>query len=267
MTLQHFGKEYGSNAPLNYERFFVPAIGAPLATDLIESAMILPGERILDVACGTGIVARLVFKKSGNTSSVTGLDINPGMLAVAREVSPPEINWMEASAEEIPAEDNTFDVVLCQISLMFVPDKRKALGEMYRVLKPKGRILLSAPGPASPVWEAFAEVLNETAGQQAAGFVKQVFSLHDANEVLRDMRNANFNTISIHNYRKKFLLPSSKDFLWQYIKSTPLDTMLSDSDEGKLSEIETKIVDRWKDFEEDGNLTDELNILVASGNK
>ncbi len=96
MTLQHFGKEYGNNASENYERFFVPAIGAPLANDLVDRANIQSGERVLDLACGTGIVARKAFEKTGETSFVAGLDINPGMLAVASDRSPSNIKWYEA---------------------------------------------------------------------------------------------------------------------------------------------------------------------------
>lgn len=267
MTLQHFGKEYGSNASENYERFFVPAIGAPLARDLMDYAMIQPGERVFDVACGTGIVARLALEQADDIGSVVGLDINPGMLAVARAVSPPQIDWYEASMENIPLQDNLFDVVLCQASLMFVPDKQKALNEMYRVLAPGGRVLVNAPGPASHIWKALIETFNKFIGPEAAGFIKRVFYLHNADEMRQLMISAGFNNITITKYIKKFKLPASKDFLWQYVKSTPLGAMLSDADEDTLSELENEIVGRWSGFEEEGNLSDQLSIMVASAHK
>ena len=85
----------GANPAENYERFFVPAIGAPVAADLIEIAALRPGERVLDVACGTGVVTRLAAARVGNSGSIVGLDVNPGMLAVARSVtrSPMVIEW------------------------------------------------------------------------------------------------------------------------------------------------------------------------------
>src|SRR4051812_46082 len=94
---------YAGNAAENYEQYFVPVIGAPLASGLVEAAGLETGERVLDVACGTGAVARLVAERVGAPGRVTGLDPNPGMLAVARGASPsPAIDWCEAHAESIP---------------------------------------------------------------------------------------------------------------------------------------------------------------------
>ena len=119
MTRQHFNRSLGATAPENYERFFVPAIGRPLAHDLVRVAALHIGEHVLDVGCGTGVVARLAAERVGPGGSVAGLDINPGMLAVARSVTPPDmkIEWYEASAESMPLPSGAFDVVLCQMSL------------------------------------------------------------------------------------------------------------------------------------------------------
>ena len=87
MTNPYFGKAYRGDPAANYERFFVPAIGAPLATDLIHLAELRPGERVLDIACGTGVVARLASQQVGATGTVAGLDVNPGMPA------PEEFLW------------------------------------------------------------------------------------------------------------------------------------------------------------------------------
>lgn len=104
MPRQHFGRAYGGNAPENYERYFVPAIGAPVADDLIKVAALRKNERVLDVACGTGVVTRLASHSVGSAGTVAGLDVNPGMLAVARTATPPgmTIEWHEASAEDMP---------------------------------------------------------------------------------------------------------------------------------------------------------------------
>jgi ubiquinone/menaquinone biosynthesis C-methylase UbiE len=127
LAQQHYGRNFGSNAAENYESYFVPAIGAPVAADLIKVAALNSGERVLDVGCGTGVVTRLAAEKTG--SRVAGLDLNPGMLAVARSVTRAEmsIDWHEASAETIPLPDEGFDVVLCQMSLQFVSDKPSAV--------------------------------------------------------------------------------------------------------------------------------------------
>lgn len=134
----------GSTAEL-YERYLVPAITALWAADLVGRAAPQPGERVLDVACGTGVVARLAAKTMG-AGHVVGLDINAAMLAVARSrpAGPtPHIEWLEASALEMPFPDRSFDLILCQLGLQFFPDRSRALREMLRVLVPDGRLALS----------------------------------------------------------------------------------------------------------------------------
>ena len=106
---QYVGKRYAGTTAENYQRFFVPAIGAPLAADLIDIAALRPGELVLDVACGTGVVTRLAAERVGATGIVAGLDLNPGMLVVARSATPSDmaIEWHEGSAESMPLPDES----------------------------------------------------------------------------------------------------------------------------------------------------------------
>ena len=115
-----------------YESFFVPALSAPWAEDLLRRTAPRPGERVLDVACGTGIVARRVAPRVGPTGRVVGVDPNLGMLAVARAAAAAEgvsIEWREGRAEALPVEDAAFDLVCCQVALMFFEDRAAALRE------------------------------------------------------------------------------------------------------------------------------------------
>src|SRR6266702_1414730 len=126
-------KSYGGNAPENYERYFVPVIGTPFARALLEVADLGHGERVLDVACGTGVVTRLAAEHVGSEGAVAGLDLNPGMIAVARTAVPdPSIAWYEGNAESIPLPDGSFDALLCSLGLQFVSDKDAAVREMHR---------------------------------------------------------------------------------------------------------------------------------------
>ena len=123
-----------------FERYIVPAITAKWAEDLVDRVQPREGETVLDIACGTGIVARLAAKRMGR-GLATGLDLNAAMLAVARR-APTEgaaIIWIEGSALDLPFPANSFDVVFCQQGLQFFPDQRKAPREIYRVLKGGGR--------------------------------------------------------------------------------------------------------------------------------
>ena len=105
-----------------------------------------PSERVLDVACGTGVVARLAAARVGGSGNVVGLDLNPGMLAVAASIAPETpatsapITWREASATKMPFTDASFDIVYCQLGLQFFPDRSAALREMHRVLVSEGRL-------------------------------------------------------------------------------------------------------------------------------
>jgi ubiquinone/menaquinone biosynthesis C-methylase UbiE len=160
MTQTAFYKTFGGSAPENYEKYFVPSIGRPLASDLMDTASLQPGERVLDVACGTGIIARLAAERVGSTGSVAGLDLNPGMLEVARSVAPAgySIEWHQSSAESMPLDDEQYDVVLCQLGLQFMEDKPAAVREMYRVLTRGGRLALSVGGPTPEPFEIFADI-------------------------------------------------------------------------------------------------------------
>jgi SAM-dependent methyltransferase len=179
MAEQRFGNTFRENPSVIYERFFVPAIGMPLATDLIRVAALRAGERVLDVACGTGVVARLASRQVGATGTVVGLDVNPGMLATARASTSPgmHIAWHQANAEAMPLSDASFDVVLCQMGLQFMLNRDAALREMRRVLVPGGRVSLNVPGPTPNVFTVMAVALGRHIGAEAAGFVNQVFSL------------------------------------------------------------------------------------------
>lgn len=269
MAEQHFGKAYAGNPPANYERFFVPAIGAPLAADLIRRAALRPGERVLDVACGTGVVARLASQQVGETGTVTGLDIHPGMLAVASSATPPgmRIDWHEASAEAMPFPDASFDVGLCQMGLQFMPDKHAVLREMRRVLVRGGRLILNVPGPTPRLFTIMGEALARHVGAEAAGFVNHVFSLHEAAEIQNLVSGAGFRDVSVQSDIKALRLPVPQDFLWQYVHSTPLAGAVAQVDDERRGSLERDVVAEWQEFVEDGALMLHVRIVIAAARK
>lgn len=269
MSRQYFSEAYGLKPPANYERYFVPAIAEPVARDLMRVADLGPGERVLDVACGTGIGARLAAEAVGSRGAVAGLDVNPGMLAVARSATPPDlsIEWYESSAEDMPLADEGFDVVLCLISFQFMRDKAAAAQEMRRVLAPGGRLVLSVPGPAGPLFVVLAEALQRHAGPQAAGFVRQIFSWHETAEIEPLLREAGFRDVAVQASLKRLTLPPAASFLWQFISSTPLAGMVAEADDDVLSTLEGEVVEAWQDFEDDGALAYRQRIVMASARK
>jgi ubiquinone/menaquinone biosynthesis C-methylase UbiE len=269
MSKPYFDETYGLKPPENYERFFVPAIGEPLANDLIRLAALRPGERILDVACGTGIVARLASQQVGSNGMVAGLDVNPGMLAVARSITPADmsIEWYESDAEDMPLPDEAFDTVLCQISLQFMTDKLAALREMRRVLAPGGRLILNVPGPTAKIFAIMASAMAQYISSQAAGFVNHVFSLHDPTEIQQRLSEAGFRDIAVQVDHKTLCLPPPKEFFWQYVHSTPLAGLMAKVDEEVLAALEREVVEKWQDFEENGYLIYRQRMVIGSARK
>lgn len=269
MTDQSYDKSYGGTAAENYQRYFVPSIGKPLAKDLIEVARLQPGERVLDVACGTGVVSRLAVERVGAVGLVAGLDVNPGMLAVARSETPSHfsIDWHEASVESIPLPDEAFDVVLCQMGLQFVPNKLAALREMRRVLNAGGRVYVTLPGPKPAIFGVMADALASHLSPQAASLIDLVFSMHDVDELAELMRSAGFREVDVQAKPKDLRLPAPKDFLWQYIHSTPLGEAVAKADTRKLNALERDVCTQWQEFAADGSLFGQVGMTTGSAVK
>lgn len=263
-----YGQTYGGTAPENYQRYFVPAIGGPFAADLIEEAALRPGERVLDVACGTGVVTRLAAERVGPSGTLAALDVNPAMLSAARSIpsSGAPIQWYETSAEAMPLPDGAFDVVLCQLGLQFVADKEAALREMRRVLVPGGRVLVSVP-PPNAFFGVLAEALARHVGDQAAGFVRMVFSLGTPATVERFFRDAGFDDVAVRTYSKPLRLPVARDFLWQYVHSTPLAGMLSNLDGARIAALERDVVHGWQPWSDEAGMRCEQGMNVATARK
>jgi SAM-dependent methyltransferase/adenylate kinase family enzyme len=163
-----------------YEAVFVRSLIGVFAPIVADAAAITSGDRVLDVACGTGVLAREAAVRAGAGGEVVGLDVNAGMLAVAREHSA-EIAWREGAAETLPFPDGSFDAVVSQFGLMFFEDRRAAIREMHRVLRPGGRLAIAVwDGLASmPAFAAEVALLQRVAGQRAADLMRVPFVLGD----------------------------------------------------------------------------------------
>src|ERR1700753_3065495 len=144
--------QVAGNASEIYERELVPAVFGVWAPILVELAQPRIGDRVIDIACGTGIVARTAATIVGPVGAVVGIDLNPGMLGVARSISSTgPLHWQEASADKLPFPDGSFNVVCCQLGLQFFPDRAAALREMRRGSSANGRLALM-------VWRGIHEV-------------------------------------------------------------------------------------------------------------
>ena len=197
--------QVAGNAAETYERALVPAVFAAWAPLVVALADPRPGERVLDVACGTGVVTRLVAQRVGLAGKVVGLDLNPGMLAVAASSAanePPTsapITWQEGGATKMPLPDAAFDIACCQLGLQFFPDRPAALREMYRILVPGGRLALMVWRGIehSPGFGILAAALARHVSAEAAGIMRAPFALADAEELRGLIATGGFHDITI----------------------------------------------------------------------
>lgn len=163
-----------------YDAHFVPALFAQWGPVVAAEAGVRKGDRVLDVACGTGALTLAAAEIAGPSGSVVGLDANPEMLAVARR-KPVQVEWLEGTAEALPLPDNSFDAVVSQFGFMFFEDKPKALAEMMRVLKPNGCLAVAVCDAVenSPGYSAFALLLDRLFGKKVGNAFRAPFSLGD----------------------------------------------------------------------------------------
>ena len=204
-----------TNPAEGYESYMVPALFRPWATKLIQAADPRPGARVLDVGCGTGIVARQIASRLGSGGKVTGLDLSANMLAVARAAAVRDgvvIEWREGNAEKLPFPESSFDLVLCQFTLMFIADKATALKEMRRVTTANGRVLVSVWQGLDqhPFYLTLDNVIQQRLGMSA---LHEIFALGNADDLHALLEGAGFRRVEIKPLSMTARVPNPEGFL------------------------------------------------------
>lgn len=212
-----------------YEATFVPALFAEWATFLLDAARPRPGQRVLDVACGTGVVARGVADRVGDAKAVVGVDLNRAMLEVAGRVRP-DIEWRQGDASALPFDDASFDLVLCQAALMFFPDRVQALREMSRVTAPGGTVAVLVPGriESGGAYSALLDVVRQHAGQSAVDMLSFYFVLGDSEQLTALFAGAGLEVAETRTQLGAVRRDSIDEFVATEVNSTPLGERLSE---------------------------------------
>ncbi len=181
---------------------------------MLRAARIQPGQRVLDVACGTGVLAREVASHVGASGQVVGLDITRGMVEVAQRLAP-AIAWHQGTADALPFPDHSFDAVVSQFGLMFFPDRARALREMLRVLVAEGHLAVA-------VWDSldrmptFADevaLLERTAGAQAADALRAPFALGDPRALVQLAQDAGIASVAVTTHEGRALFPNIRSLV------------------------------------------------------
>jgi ubiquinone/menaquinone biosynthesis C-methylase UbiE len=212
-----------------YEELLVPAITGQWAAPMLDPAGVSAGQRVLDVACGTGVLARAAAERVGPAGDVVGVELNPAMLTVAARIRP-DLEWQEGDATNLPLEDEQFDAALCLSALFFFPDVGAAVAEMARVVRVGGVVGIQtyASLEDQPVYGRFVETALRYASEDARSLIDTYFSQGDLPALRQTLEGAGLRveqTVSpmgVAAYRSWDVLIDTE------VKSTPLVDRLTD---------------------------------------
>jgi SAM-dependent methyltransferase len=220
-----------------YESLFVPALFEVWTGHLVDGAGIRDGSHVLDVACGTGVLARKALARAGSNGRVVGADLAPGMLAAANEIEP-GIDWICCAAEALDVDDAMFDSVVSQFGMMFFEDRQKAVDEMFRALRPGGTLAIAVWRSIehNPAYADIISILEEQVGTAAADALRLPFSLGDADAVAAVLDGSGFADIAVEAKTESATFPGSRQMVEAELRGwLPLFDIFLDED--KIAEV------------------------------
>jgi ubiquinone/menaquinone biosynthesis C-methylase UbiE len=232
---QHNSGQVVASAAEIYEQFFVPALFAEWPERILKLSKVTTGDRVLDVACGTGVLARKTAELVGASGSVVGLDMNKDMLAVAARREP-DIEWKVGQAESLPFDDDSFDKVVSQFGLMFFEDQVKAIMEMVRLLRPGGKTAVAVWGSLAetPGYAAVAEILADLFGSEVAKSTEAPYSLGDKDKLASLFAEAGVTDITIDISSGQARFASIEAWIYTDIKGWTLADVIDDAEYERL---------------------------------
>ena len=244
--------QMSGSEPESYELYRVPRQFGPQARRLLENVPLRPGDQVLDVACGTGVVARLAADRVAPSGRVVGIDLNDAMLAVARAHAPDTgalIEWRQGDADALPFSEAAFDAVLCQQGLQFMPDKLGAVREMRRVAVPGGIVALNVSGAPSRYNIALAEALTKHVDATVATRSLAPFSLANPAVLRGILIDAGLRAIDIRTVVLTRRVEPTQEWLLQDSGAMPYSAAIAGLDAvvraAMIREIAAKLKDLW----------------------
>ena len=253
-----------------YESTLVPAVFDPWAADLIERVSLRSEERVLDVATGTGIVARRAKRLMGPSGNVVGLDLNSSMLDIARtRTDGAGIDWVRGDAQDLPYDADSFDVVFIQQGLQFFPDRVQAVRELYRVLKPCGRFGVSIwlGADHNPYGKALAEALDRHIDPEVGAGMRAPFVDHAARDMETWLRAEGFSEVRIDVVRRDMHVASPSNFVRRHMAALPFTARIVERGNIVREAVVQDVLDALSAYETDMGWSVPWASAVAVGRK
>jgi len=266
---QSSGWQVEQSASKAYEQYLVPPLFAPWADRLVETVEIREGDRVLDIACGTGIVARRAASRVGTEGSTVGVDINQGMLAVAEETAAeilPSIEWEQGDATDLQFADERFDVVYCQQALQFFEDSAAAVEEMRRVLRQHGRVALSVWRPIDyqPAYVVLADALERYIGDEAGGVMRSPFPEWDGEYLQALLTDTGFSEVLVTIHIGSVRYPSVTEFVRREMASSPLAEPIAAIEQAVRDELIHEVEDALHAYIDDEGIVSPMESYVVT---
>lgn len=253
--------------PEMYERWLVGPLFHPWAELTLAEVKLAAGDRVLDIACGTGIVARVAKERLGNTGHVVGIDVSPGMLAVASTVAA-DIDWREGNASSLPLNDGEqFDVVVCQQGLQFFPEKDQALAQMRRALAEHGRLAVATW--RSDIEIPFFRELRRVAERHLGSITDQRYNFGDADLLQQLLNNAGFEDVKVKTISRTIRFNDGEPFVrlntMAFIGMSTTGKTMTDDERGRVMEdIFQESMPVLQQYSDGPELTFELRTNLAT---
>ncbi len=262
------GWQLSSDGPDAYEKYIVPAYTGAWAKEIVNRACLNKGEKILDVACGSGLVARTAANEMGNGDLVNGVDINEVMIKKARQIDK-SISWYNSDVTDMPFADGSFDVIFCQQGLQYFPDSSLALREMNRVLVENGHILASVWRPIkySPFYESLCKVLEKYVNAKAASMLSGAFSLGDYGKLKTLFATAGFNSVNINIVVKQMSYSPLEEFVMGGMVASPFYKDIMEMPESKREEMLLEICNSNLNYIDDNGLAAPTESYIINAQK
>lgn len=257
--------------PENYDKYLGPLLFEPYAIDMINRINTINAESVLEIACGTGRVTRHLINHFPDNVSITASDISIEMLEIAkRNVSPKNnLEFLVADAHELPFESNSFDLIICQFGAMFFQDKQKAFSEFYRVLRNGGILIFSTWDKLenNPVINTAHSIVDNFFNYDPPAFYKIPFSMHDENEHMSLMLNADFQNTEVMKVKKEFLSKSSDDVIKGFLSGNPILNEIREIDPDAPDKIKIHLEKEISLRFGSKPVVSELNAIVCKAEK